>query len=96
MFPCGKEEVDEAMQSAHEAYKKWSEMSGTERARVMLEAARIIRVSWHLVSPELHIVKQACAALRVVQHELGVCDLWRSGWGYSLEVQLSTLAHFQT
>lgn len=45
MFPCGKEEVDEAMQSAHEAYKKWSEMSGTERARVMLEAARIIRVS---------------------------------------------------
>lgn len=45
MFPCGKEEVDEAIQSAHEAYKKWSEMAGMERARVMLEAARIIRVS---------------------------------------------------
>lgn len=43
MFPCGKEEVDEAIQSAHEAYKKWSEMAGMERARVMLEAARIIR-----------------------------------------------------
>lgn len=43
MVPCGIEEVDEAMQSARGAYLKWSKMAGMERARVMLEAARIIR-----------------------------------------------------
>uniref|UniRef100_A0A672GSG9 Aldehyde dehydrogenase 9 family, member A1a, tandem duplicate 1 n=1 Tax=Salarias fasciatus TaxID=181472 RepID=A0A672GSG9_SALFA len=43
LIPCKAEEVDEAMQSAHTAYLKWSKMSGMERARVMLEAARIIR-----------------------------------------------------
>ncbi len=46
MVPCGSEEVDEAMKSAHSAYLKWSKMAGMERARVMLEAARIIRVRW--------------------------------------------------
>lgn len=45
MVPCGSEEVDEAIKSAHDAYLKWSKMAGMERARVMLEAARIIRVS---------------------------------------------------
>lgn len=45
MIPCGSEEVDEAVKSAHRAYLKWRELSGMERARVMLEAARIIRVS---------------------------------------------------
>lgn len=44
MVPCGEEEVDAAIQSAHAAYLKWSKMAGMERARVMLEAARIIRV----------------------------------------------------
>lgn len=73
MFPCGKEEVDEAIQSAHEAYKKWSEMAGMERARVMLEAARIIRVSCRAASAELHTGKQACAVLSVTQHELRLC-----------------------
>uniref|UniRef100_A0A3Q2VEK8 Aldehyde dehydrogenase 9 family, member A1a, tandem duplicate 2 n=1 Tax=Haplochromis burtoni TaxID=8153 RepID=A0A3Q2VEK8_HAPBU len=43
MVPCGAEEVDEAIQSAYAAYQKWSKMAGMERARVMLEAARIIR-----------------------------------------------------
>ncbi|KAL3999991.1 protein kinase A [Sarotherodon galilaeus] len=43
MVPCGAEEVDEAIQSAYAAYQKWSKMSGMERARVMLEAARIMR-----------------------------------------------------
>uniref|UniRef100_A0A7N6A7T0 Aldehyde dehydrogenase domain-containing protein n=1 Tax=Anabas testudineus TaxID=64144 RepID=A0A7N6A7T0_ANATE len=43
MIPCGAEEVDEAIKSAHSAYLKWSKLSGMERARVMLEAARIIR-----------------------------------------------------
>uniref|UniRef100_A0A3P9LL92 Aldehyde dehydrogenase 9 family, member A1a, tandem duplicate 1 n=1 Tax=Oryzias latipes TaxID=8090 RepID=A0A3P9LL92_ORYLA len=43
MVPCGAEEVDEAIMSAHAAYVQWSKKSGTERARVMLEAARIIR-----------------------------------------------------
>ncbi|XP_024134894.1 4-trimethylaminobutyraldehyde dehydrogenase A [Oryzias melastigma] len=43
MVPCGAEEVDEAIMSAHSAYVQWSKKAGTERARVMLEAARIIR-----------------------------------------------------
>ncbi|XP_029284693.1 4-trimethylaminobutyraldehyde dehydrogenase A [Cottoperca gobio] len=43
MVPCVAEEVDEAIQSAHAAYLKWRKMAGMERARVMLEAARIIR-----------------------------------------------------
>ncbi|XP_013880134.1 4-trimethylaminobutyraldehyde dehydrogenase A [Austrofundulus limnaeus] len=43
MVPCGAEEVDEAIQSAHSAYLKWSKLAGMERARIMLEAARIIR-----------------------------------------------------
>ncbi|XP_042618061.1 4-trimethylaminobutyraldehyde dehydrogenase A isoform X2 [Cyprinus carpio] len=43
MIPCGEEEVDEAIKSAHSAYLKWSKLSGMERARIMLEAARIIR-----------------------------------------------------
>ncbi|XP_029002476.1 4-trimethylaminobutyraldehyde dehydrogenase A isoform X1 [Betta splendens] len=43
MYPCGAEEVDEAIKSAHSAYLKWSKLAGMERARVMLEAARIIR-----------------------------------------------------
>ncbi|XP_036971697.1 4-trimethylaminobutyraldehyde dehydrogenase A [Acanthopagrus latus] len=43
MVPCGSEDVDEAIKSAHSAYRKWSKMAGMERARVMLEAARIIR-----------------------------------------------------
>lgn len=59
MFSCGKEEVDEAIQSAHEAYKKWSEMAGMERARVMLEAARIIRVSCYSLSVKLHPMKRS-------------------------------------
>jgi len=44
MVPCGAAEVDQAVQSAQAAFQKWSKMSGSERARVMLEAARILRV----------------------------------------------------
>lgn len=44
MVPCGEAEVDEAIKSAHAAYLKWRKLAGMERARVMLEAARIIRV----------------------------------------------------
>ncbi|MBN3279204.1 A9A1A dehydrogenase, partial [Polyodon spathula] len=43
MFPCGPAEVEQAVQSAQSAFQKWSQMSGMERGRVMLEAARIIR-----------------------------------------------------
>ncbi|XP_057283050.1 4-trimethylaminobutyraldehyde dehydrogenase [Pezoporus wallicus] len=39
----GEKEVDLAVQSAKAAFKIWSQMSGMERSRVMLEAARIIR-----------------------------------------------------
>ncbi|KAK7880449.1 hypothetical protein WMY93_032906 [Mugilogobius chulae] len=43
MFPCGAEEVDEAIKSAHEAFLIWRKKAGMERARILLEAARIIR-----------------------------------------------------
>ncbi|XP_005147124.2 4-trimethylaminobutyraldehyde dehydrogenase isoform X1 [Melopsittacus undulatus] len=39
----GEKEVDLAVQSAKVAFKIWSQMSGMERSRVLLEAARIIR-----------------------------------------------------
>ncbi|XP_054067472.1 4-trimethylaminobutyraldehyde dehydrogenase [Rissa tridactyla] len=39
----GEKEVDLAVQSAKAAFKIWSQMSGMERSRVLLEAARIIR-----------------------------------------------------
>ncbi|KAM8930330.1 4-trimethylaminobutyraldehyde dehydrogenase [Pelodytes ibericus] len=43
-FDCsGEKEVHEAIQSAKSAFKIWSQKSGMERSRVMLEAARIIR-----------------------------------------------------
>lgn len=44
MIPCGEEEVDQAIKAAHSAYLKWSKLAGIERARILLEAARIIRV----------------------------------------------------
>ncbi|XP_064189759.1 4-trimethylaminobutyraldehyde dehydrogenase A isoform X2 [Anguilla rostrata] len=43
MVPCGAEEVDKAIQSAQSAFLKWRKMAGMQRARIMLEAARIIR-----------------------------------------------------
>ncbi|CAH2312752.1 4-trimethylaminobutyraldehyde dehydrogenase [Pelobates cultripes] len=43
-FNCsGEKEVNEAIQSAKSAFKQWSQKSGMERSRVMLDAARIIR-----------------------------------------------------
>lgn len=66
MVPCGEQEVDEAIKSAHTAYLKWSKMAGMERARVMLEAARIIRVR------QSSCVIATCGQsdLSVVQHKL--------------------------
>ncbi|XP_077464104.1 4-trimethylaminobutyraldehyde dehydrogenase-like [Stigmatopora argus] len=43
LTPCGAEEVNAAVESAAAAYAQWSKMAGMERARFMLEAARIIR-----------------------------------------------------
>ncbi|XP_059584301.1 4-trimethylaminobutyraldehyde dehydrogenase isoform X2 [Alligator mississippiensis] len=43
-FLCsGEKEIDLAVQSAKAAFKIWSQKSGMERSRVLLEAARIIR-----------------------------------------------------
>uniref|UniRef100_A0A6Q2Y4A4 Aldehyde dehydrogenase domain-containing protein n=1 Tax=Esox lucius TaxID=8010 RepID=A0A6Q2Y4A4_ESOLU len=39
---CGTVEVDQAVQAAQSAYQTWNRMSGMERARIMIEAARII------------------------------------------------------
>lgn len=74
-MPCGSEDVDEAVKSAHGAYLKWSKMAGTERARVMLEAARIIRVSRLTVQLETsqseggvaqHRCEQTVAGLQII------------------------------
>lgn len=46
----GEKEVDLAVQSAKAAFKEWSQKSGMERCRVLLEAARIIRVRRGLAS----------------------------------------------
>nr|XP_025747956.1 4-trimethylaminobutyraldehyde dehydrogenase-like [Callorhinus ursinus] len=44
-FTCsGEKEVNLAVQDAKAAFKIWSQKSGMERCRVLLEAARIIRV----------------------------------------------------
>ncbi|KAM4722711.1 4-trimethylaminobutyraldehyde dehydrogenase [Rhinophrynus dorsalis] len=43
-YACsGEKEVNEAIKSAKEAFKIWRQKSGSERGRVMLEAARLIR-----------------------------------------------------
>lgn len=43
MVPGGAEEVEAAIQSAHGAFLQWRKLSGMERARILLEAARIVR-----------------------------------------------------
>uniref|UniRef100_A0A8C9UL23 Aldehyde dehydrogenase domain-containing protein n=1 Tax=Spermophilus dauricus TaxID=99837 RepID=A0A8C9UL23_SPEDA len=44
-FTCsGEKEVDLAVQNAKAAFKLWSKKSGLERCRILLEAAKIIRV----------------------------------------------------
>lgn len=46
---CGAAEVDAAVKSASAAFTEWSRLAGMERARVMLEAARIIEVNVNLL-----------------------------------------------
>ncbi|KAF4089556.1 hypothetical protein AMELA_G00067440 [Ameiurus melas] len=41
--PCRAAQVDEAVNSACSAFTHWSKMAGIERARIMLEAARLIQ-----------------------------------------------------
>lgn len=50
-FTCsGEKEVNLAVQDAKAAFKIWRKKSGMERGRVLLEAARIIRVCCHSFS----------------------------------------------
>lgn len=50
-FACsGEKEVNLAVQDAKAAFKIWSQKSGMERCRILLEAARLIRVCFHLFS----------------------------------------------
>ncbi|XP_061652695.1 4-trimethylaminobutyraldehyde dehydrogenase B [Phyllopteryx taeniolatus] len=41
--PCGPSDVEQAVETAKSAFGPWSKMSGMERARVMIEAALIVR-----------------------------------------------------
>ncbi|XP_034038682.1 4-trimethylaminobutyraldehyde dehydrogenase B [Thalassophryne amazonica] len=43
LHPCGATEVDQAVNAAKVAFGHWSQMSGMERARIMIEAAQIIK-----------------------------------------------------
>ncbi|XP_063057354.1 4-trimethylaminobutyraldehyde dehydrogenase A-like [Engraulis encrasicolus] len=43
LVQCGEEDVDQAIRSAHSAFQKWSKLAGMERARVLLDAAHLIR-----------------------------------------------------
>lgn len=40
--PCGRDDVDQAVKAAKSAFGPWSQMSGMERARIMIEAAHLI------------------------------------------------------
>lgn len=40
--PCGGDDVDQAVKAAKSAFGPWSQMSGMERARIMIEAAHLI------------------------------------------------------
>ncbi|XP_068196176.1 4-trimethylaminobutyraldehyde dehydrogenase B-like isoform X2 [Antennarius striatus] len=40
--PCGAPEVNQAVEAAKSAFGHWSKMSGMERSKVMIEAARLI------------------------------------------------------
>uniref|UniRef100_A0A3Q4HL67 Aldehyde dehydrogenase 9 family member A1 n=1 Tax=Neolamprologus brichardi TaxID=32507 RepID=A0A3Q4HL67_NEOBR len=74
MVPCGAEEVDEAIQSAYAAYQKWSKMAGMERARVMLEAARIMRERREKIA-KLEVINNG----KTITEALGNIDFsWKS------------------
>lgn len=86
MIPCSSEEVDEAIKSARGAYLKWRELSGMERGRVMLEAARIIRVivkhdreNNHMIVGQQKEVEQAVKHILFIKHLISwkplVCTL---------------------
>lgn len=42
--PCGAVDVDQAVKAAKSAFGQWSKISGMERARIMIEAAHIVKV----------------------------------------------------
>lgn len=43
---CGAFEVNSAVEAAKLAFDHWSKMSGMERARIMIQAAHIIEVTF--------------------------------------------------
>lgn len=59
---CGATEVDAAVRSAGAAFTVWSKLAGMERARVMIEAARLIEVDRNALI-RLHKTLQNSAAL---------------------------------
>lgn len=61
-FTCsGEKEVHLAVQDAKAAFKIWSQKSGLERGRILLEAARIIRVcSLSPLPEELAVLAPGC------------------------------------
>ncbi|XP_068605256.1 4-trimethylaminobutyraldehyde dehydrogenase B [Brachionichthys hirsutus] len=53
--PCGAAEVDQAVEAAKSAFGHWSKMSGMERAKVMMEAARLVESRREAIA-ELEVV----------------------------------------
>ena len=72
-FTCsGEKEVNLAVQDAKTAFKIWSKKSGMERCRILLEAARIIRVCFNLISSRKVLLH--CSVI------LCVCDDLQLNW----------------
>uniref|UniRef100_A0ACB8F2H6 Uncharacterized protein n=1 Tax=Sphaerodactylus townsendi TaxID=933632 RepID=A0ACB8F2H6_9SAUR len=60
-FLCsGEKEVDLAVQSAHAAFRIWSQKSGMERSTILLEAARLIQVLEMKQGKSLFLLPQRC------------------------------------
>lgn len=63
---CGAADVDAAVRSASAAFTVWSKLAGMERARVMLEAARLIEVDRNALIRHPNTLHNSAALIQVV------------------------------
>lgn len=74
-FICsGRQEVDLAVQSSKEAYTTWSRLSGLERSRVLLEAARLIREQ----KEDIAIVESINTGKPITESRMDVDSAWQA------------------
>ncbi|XP_043555788.1 4-trimethylaminobutyraldehyde dehydrogenase-like [Chiloscyllium plagiosum] len=74
-FVCSNQkEVDLAVQSAKEAYRYWSQLSGLERGRILLEAARLIREQ----REDIAIVESINTGKPITESRVDVDTAWQA------------------